>query len=284
MATVKKRGNSWQATVRGPDNRERTSSFRTKVEGEGWVADQVSAMRRGDWIDPAAGRVLFGDFARSWQAGQVHRASTAVLVDSHFRNHVFPTFAARPIASVRPSEVQAWVRGLADTLSPGSVRVTVQQTSAVFKAAVLDRLIAFNPCEGVKLPAAAKRQVSPLETEQVLALIDAMPDRYRALGALGAAAGLRQGEAVGVTLGELDFPRRQLSVRHQLVSLVGKPDHLAPRRRPRASGRSRCPTSSPSPSPATSSATSPGRGACSSLRRTARPSPATVSATSGGRQ
>jgi len=136
MASIKRRGASWQATYRGPDGRERTKSFRLKVEAEGWVSDELSALRRGAWIDPAAGKITFGDFARSWQAAQVHRPTTAAAIDSHLRTHAFPTFEARPVASIRPSEVQAWVRGISGQLSPATVRVVVQDLRSIFNAAV----------------------------------------------------------------------------------------------------------------------------------------------------
>jgi len=43
-ATVKKRGNSWQATYRGPDGRERTKTFKKKVDGECWVGANVPTL------------------------------------------------------------------------------------------------------------------------------------------------------------------------------------------------------------------------------------------------
>jgi len=97
-----------------------------------------------------------------------------------------------------------------------------------FRAAVRDRFIARNPCEGFKLPQRERHQVESLETRELLALIDAMPGRYRALAVLGADAGLRQGEALGVTLGEIDFLRRFLAVGHQLVTMPGRAPCLAP--------------------------------------------------------
>lgn len=66
-----------------------------------------------------------------------------------------------------------------------------------------------------------------LERDAVLAVIDALPDRYRAVAIACAGAGLRPSEALGLTLDELDFPRRQLSVRHQLASPTGAPAQLA---------------------------------------------------------
>jgi len=61
-----------------------------------------------------------------------------------------------------------------------------------------DQVIARSPYVGVKLPANDRPQVQPLETAEVFALIEALPDRYHGLAVLGAGAGLRSGEALGV--------------------------------------------------------------------------------------
>ena len=110
MAIVERWGSGRQGTCRGPDGRERTRTFRLNVEAEGWVSEQNSAMRHGDWIDPIASRLTFGEFALAWQVAQVHRATTAALVDSHLRRiSCRPAFGSRPLSGIRPSEVQAWL-------------------------------------------------------------------------------------------------------------------------------------------------------------------------------
>ena len=72
------------------------------------------------------------------------------------------------------------------------------------------------------------KRVVPLSTEEIAALIDALPDRYRALVLLASATGLRQGEAFGVTLDRVDFLRRTLVVDRRLVTLAKQPPVLAP--------------------------------------------------------
>jgi integrase len=198
-------------------DREKANNFLTSVE---------HSKLQGAYIDVRAGRVTFGAFAAAWQSSQIHRESTALVVDSHLRNHMLPAFGKRPIASIRPSEVQAWIRGLGEQLSPSTVRVVVQHARSIFRAAVRDRLIASSPCDGAKVPQSGQRRVEPLDTAAVLALIDALPDRYRGLAVLGAGAGLRPGEALGVTLNEIDFLRRSLTVRQQLVTLPGSSPRL----------------------------------------------------------
>lgn len=67
----------------------------------------------------------------------------------------------------------------------------------------------------------------PPTVEQVEALVEAMPARYRAMVVLAAGTGLRQGEAFGLTLDRVDFLRRQLKVDRQIVLLPGSGPVLA---------------------------------------------------------
>jgi integrase len=53
--------------------------------------------------------------------------------------------------------------------------------------------------------------------EEVYALSDAVPERYRVAALLGAGAGLRAGEALGLARTDVDFLRRELTVTHQLL-------------------------------------------------------------------
>src|SRR5215210_6505510 len=113
MASIVKRPNGrWRARYRErPGGPQRARHFDRKVDAERFLARIQGQLFDGSYIDPAAGNRLFGDYAASWQRAQVHRPTTVAQVDNHLRNHVLPTFGDRPIASIRPSEVQAWVRG-----------------------------------------------------------------------------------------------------------------------------------------------------------------------------
>jgi integrase len=89
-----------------------------------------------------------------------------------------------------------------------------------------------SPCVDVRLPKPAPKRVEPLATERVEALIAAMPERYRALVVLAAGTGLRQGEAFGLEVEAVDFLRRSLEVRQQLVTMPGQESYLAPPKTP----------------------------------------------------
>jgi integrase len=232
MAHIEKRNRggktSWRARYRAPDGRERSQSFAKKSDAEQWLDATRGDLAHGSYVDPAGGKKRFGEYAREWQAGRVHRPTTKELVDSHLRNHLLPKFEDRPLGSIRRSEIHAFVKELSDRLAPASVEVVYRFLASIFRSAVADRLIATTPCERIALPKLERKRAIPLETEQVVALADAVPDRYRALVVLAASTGLRQGEAFGLTVPNVDFLRRRLEVVQQLLLVQGRPPFLGP--------------------------------------------------------
>lgn len=231
MATIKRRsdrGNRWEVRYRDPEGKQRARLFDRKVEAERFAATTTVAVLEGTYVAPSAGRVTVREYGERWRAMQVHRATTAAQLETNLRRHVYPTLGDRYLSGVRPSEVQAWVKGRVAVLAPATVEVVYRYLAAIFAAAVEDRLIPVTPCKGIRLPKVEAAQVVPLATEAVEALIDAVPDRYRALVVLAAGTGLRQGEAFGVSTSRLDFLRRTLTVDRQLVLLPGQPPYLAP--------------------------------------------------------
>ncbi len=123
------------------------------------------------------------------------------------------------MASIRPSHVQALVKALSVELAPATVKTIYRFTSAVFRAAVRDRLIARTPCEGITLPRQDRdHKIVPLEVDQLAAVAELMPERWRAAVWVAAGTGLRQGEVLGLTVEGVDFLRRQVKVDRQLVA------------------------------------------------------------------
>ncbi len=229
MASIQKRPDGrWRARYRDETGREHARHFARKVDAERWAASQVTDVARGVHIDPRAGKVTLGTYALAWAAGQVHRESTRQTVESRLRLHVLPFLGDRPIGTIRKSEIQSWVRGRSDLLAASTTRVVFSYVSAIFRAAVEDRLIPSSPCGRVQLPKRDRRRVEPLTVEVVRALTDAISPRYRAVIVLAAGTGLRQGECFGLTLDRVDFLRQTLLVDRQMVMLTGRPTALGP--------------------------------------------------------
>jgi hypothetical protein len=90
--------------------------------------------------------------------------------------------AKRRLIDVKPSMVQAWVSDRAQVLAPSTLARLVTDLSAVFNSAAHDELIRQSPVrKRLTLPERDDEAIVPLTVEQVRALADAMPDRYRAM-------------------------------------------------------------------------------------------------------
>lgn len=197
-----------RACWRDPAGRQKSKTFRTKKEASAFLAEVESALNRGMYVAPDAGRLRFGDYATRWLAGRNDERATAARDASIMRNHVLPRWGAVPLAKIEHSAVQAWVTELGDRLSPASVRECYRLASGVMRSAVRDRLIGFNPCEGVRLPARRRKDTDDQvisRDELVSKLLPAVPDRYRALVALAGGTGLRWGECAGLCWDALDL-------------------------------------------------------------------------------
>jgi integrase len=224
MASIKKRPNGrWRARYLDPDGRERARHFETKRDAERWLDTIRGELASGTYTDPSLAKQTFREYAETWRVSQVHRASTADQLERHLRRNVYPVFGDHAIGSIRPTHIQAWVRGLSERLSPATVMVAFRWVSTIFRAAVQDDIIRKSPCVKITMPKPdpSAHQVEPITVEQVRIVADAVPARYRAAVILAAGAGLRQGEVFGLTVDRVDFLRRSVRVDRQLVTLTG---------------------------------------------------------------
>lgn len=157
MASIQKRPDgAWRARYRDAAGREHSRHFARKIDAQLWVDETTAAMVTGAYVAPGAGRVTFREYAEGWRAVQVHRPSTAAAVAGLLERHVYPVIGDRALEQIRPSDVQALVKGMA--VSPSSVEVAYRYVSAIFKAATLDRRIPASPCQGIRLPKPDQRR------------------------------------------------------------------------------------------------------------------------------
>lgn len=219
MASIKKRPNGkWRARYRDPDGREHARHFDRKVDAQTWLDEVTADLVTGRYVNPRAGTRRFGPYALDWLEAQTFGLSSRETIERRLRNHILPAFARRQLRNIRPSTVQAWLGGQAKQYAPSTVVGQMVTLTAILDAAVDDLLIVSNPCKAstVKAPAIPKGRIVPWTTERVASIIDAHPRRYEAVAIVGAGLGVRQGEAFGLALGDVDWLRQVVHIRRQV--------------------------------------------------------------------
>lgn len=199
-------GRRWRVRWVGPNGKELTESYEKRAAADKRVRELGSDLHTGTYVDPAKGQVTFRDYAEAWRKRQVHRDSSAEHVESRLRLHVYPVLGDRPISSILPSEIQAWVAGI--ELAASSVGVIHGIVFGIFRDAVRDKCIAVNPCDGTKLPKSEHKQVVPPTTEQFEIVRSELPNEWQALATFAAGTGMRQGECFGLVVDRLYLPEK----------------------------------------------------------------------------
>lgn len=222
------RGKRYRVRYTDANGEPKQPLFDKKKDADAFDAAVRADVSRGTYVDPAAGRLTFGQYATRWRANQVHADTTALQIETHFRRHVLPKIGDRQLRVVRRSDIQGLVRQVSDDLAPATVEVVYRYVAAVFRAAMADRLIPATPCFDITLPEIEPKRVKPMALDVFHSLRNATAVRFRVLDDLGAEAGLRQGEAFGLEVEHMDFLRKTVRVEQQLKWLPGGGPFLAP--------------------------------------------------------
>ena len=188
----------WQARYIDPTGRERSKTFRRKVDAEKFLVHIEAQIQRTEWINPELSATAFTDFAARWLATRSHlKPRTFEGYESLLRVHILPAFGTTRLDRIDTMSIEAWINKLlSDGLSAARTRQAHQVLRQILAAAVKARYVPSNPAVGVKLPKLVSREQQFLGPREVVKLASAMPDRFKALGYIRAYGGLRWGEAV----------------------------------------------------------------------------------------
>lgn len=206
----------------------RAELFDKKADADRKDANVRADLSRGQYIDPAEGKITVKAYGEEWRAGQLHAGATADRVERTLRLHIYPKLGAMQLAQVRRSHVQSWVKDRSKVLAPSSMKVVYHVLAGMFTAAALDRKIGASPCIDIQLPEIERDELVIPTPAQVHALAAGLPDHLAALAYLAAGCGHRQGEAWGIELEHIDFLRREIRIVQQLCACGGRDPHLAP--------------------------------------------------------
>jgi integrase len=222
VAHIQKRGaNRWRARYRTSDGRERSQTFKRRIAAERFLHEIEAAKARDAWVDPSAGRIAFHQWAEQWFTGKVRlRAATRAKNRSLLDNHVLPAFGATRVNAVTRSDVQGWLRRLADEgYAPKTVHECSGLLASIMAEAVEEGMIAKSPCRRLELPQKEHRERRFLTEDQVVQLLSATPSLYQALIFTAAYIGLRWEELAALKRARLDV-REDRPATMRLVAVI----------------------------------------------------------------
>jgi len=195
-------------------------TFERKGDANQWLVVVEGELLRGEWIDPALGHTLFGQYGAQWIEEHRIAARTKEEYRSLWRHHVEPFLGSIELAELSTGIIRTWRSTLLDKgRSEDRTAKAYRLVRAILNTAVDDGRIKRNPCriKGAGEHRTAERPTATVR--QVYAVAYRMPDRFRVLVLAAAFTGLRWGELVGLRRCDVNLASGTLHVRRRLAQL-----------------------------------------------------------------
>ena len=214
---------TWQVRYYDPAGRLRGKSFDRQVDAKRWQTENESAKNKGSWVDPAAGKITFGEWAERWYATTAGlRPASRRVYRQTLDYYVLPHFARAPLAGIDALSVREWMARLA---AQGLGARTVAHARAALKR-VLDSAVEGgrlnrNVVTLVKPPKRARKEMHFLDAAQVEQLAEAIGPSFATLIRFAAYTGLRPSEQTALRVKRLDLLRGTVRVAEAAPAVNG---------------------------------------------------------------
>lgn len=227
----RKTGQAYEVNWRQND-RKMQRTFTVKRDAERFALKVENEIAEGATTAPLIRRVLTVaqvveaslEASRPGLKERTHRSYVSI-----YRNRVLPTFGKRKVTEVTRADVQAWVVAMTgEGLAPQTVHHCYIALKKAFRYAQDDRLIAYNPCDSIRLPRNADAQafapvfLTAKEVEALAKQLDTVAQPYGLLVRFAAYTGLRAAEITGLRVRDVNLRAARVEVRQTLQRIDGE--------------------------------------------------------------
>lgn len=220
----------WQASYAGPDLQRHSapSTFDAKRDAEAWLSSEQRLISADAWTPPklrgheAEAPATFAAYARAWLADRDLKPSTRSHYGKVLDRRILPRFGDVEVGKIRPDMIRTWHAAL-NPAEPVARAHAYGVLRAILSTAVHDELLPANPCH-IRGAGAAKttHEPRPATLDELAAISDALPPRYRLMPLLAAWCALRFGEITELRRSDVDASRGVLRIRRGVTRVDGR--------------------------------------------------------------
>lgn len=163
--------------------------------------------------------LLFKSWAADWLGRRRAKEGSVEKYEIAIRVHLNPRWGNHRLTSIRKAQVEAWVREMENnkeiqnSTAEGHWKVFQMITKDALQNGKIDQ----NPCYEVEGPYVQKTTPYIFSDDEIWAIYDEFPKRYKPIPRLGFGCGVRQAEAFGTCTDVIDRKSGLLTVRRQVL-------------------------------------------------------------------
>ena len=181
------------------------------------IANEVN---QGTYTEPS--KMTVADWLDIWTSDYLNdvKKSTAEQYIWTVQKYIIPALGAKKLFALTAPMIQALYNDLSRREKPLSAK-TIKNVHGVLHRALQQAVqigyIRTNPTDACKPPRVIKKDMNPLEDDQISAFLDTIQDHpHEYLYKITLFTGLREGEVLGLTWDCVDFEQSILTVKQQL--------------------------------------------------------------------
>ena len=211
---------------------QRSISGKTQKEVAQKLKAATAALDAGTFIAP--NKMTLGEWLDIWQRDYLGgvKPFTVASYTATIRNHIKPALGAIRLEALQAHTIQNFYNTLAKGTEsrPALSAKTVQNIHGVLhnalKQAVLNKYIHANPTDACILPRKEKRQITPLDEDDIRKFLKAIQGHpLEVLFTVTLFTGMREGEVLGLGWEQVDFERGIIHIVRQLQLQRGGGGH-----------------------------------------------------------
>ena len=200
-------------------------SFSGKTQREVREKMQAAAVAVNDGTYKEPSKMTTAEWLDIWEAeylGDV-KPFTVASYKGQIKNHIKPALGAVRLEELAPHTIQSFYnalgkpRGDKPGLSPKTIKNVHGILHKALQQAVENQYIRFNPADVCKLPRIERKELHPLDEQQIPLFMAAVKGhKFEALYTVTLFTGMREGEALGLRWSCVDFKAGTITIDKQL--------------------------------------------------------------------
>ena len=191
------------------------------------MADAKYEMEHGIYLN--AQHMTLNTFFETWLREikeNTVKANTLSVYMEIYKIHIAPALGKQQVSSINKLMVQRLLNNMSKNgLSANTLAKTKAILYSIFKEAMENRMISYNPCENITIRRdKTERRVLTYKEQQIF-LEAIRGSRYEMLCILGLSTGLRIGELSGLRWSDINFEEKTLTVERTYIYLHDVKNH-----------------------------------------------------------
>lgn len=202
------------------DGRKRSTPSYPTIQGAAVALAKIRAdIARGEHLDPDRTSITLNQWFTDWQAARHVAPRTLEKDESLYRLHIAPYLGQHTLAELSTFRIDTWLSDLhRDGRTPERRRqaLVLMRTMLGRRGAIGDGRLRANPCDPIPNIRVERRQWQLVDLPTINRIHDAIHPDWQAAVLLGALAGLRWGEVLGLRRSDINPLHGRITVRRTL--------------------------------------------------------------------